>query len=124
MSEPSLDWGTAEVHDGELSVKLLGDAPRPWRESFQSTVTLLDNSGWGKIIVKKHSVRVADVQPGSEEKLRHHLEAVVQQANADHPPADDAQGERGEDGRSDEGPDEKSPDSEMTERFRAFDDGR
>jgi hypothetical protein len=27
MSEPSLDWGTAEVRDGDLSVQLVGDPP-------------------------------------------------------------------------------------------------
>ena len=63
-----------------------GDIPKGWKRSFEATVRLLGGGEWGEIEVKKDTVRVSDVEPGSEEKLRHHLEAVVQQANADHEP--------------------------------------
>jgi hypothetical protein len=67
-------------------------------------VRLLGAGDWGDIEVKKGTVRVTGVEPGSEEKLRHHLEAVVAQANADHVSDDEDEG----------------PDAEMTRRFRSF----
>jgi hypothetical protein len=127
MSEPKLDWSTAEVRDAKLTVALQGDAPRGWKDTFEATARLLGGSGWDDVQLKKHNVRVSGVSPGSEDKLRHFLESVVQQANADHHTGEE-QSQEGE-GASDqdtEGPDdaseesEESPDAEMTERFRSF----
>jgi hypothetical protein len=88
-------------------------------------VALLGGGAWGAIEVKKGAVRVADVEPGSEDKLRHHLEAVVQHANADHEP--DASGESEDDEAPDAGGSEPGtgdeddgPDAEMTRRFRSL----
>src|SRR5579884_829445 len=111
MSAVKLGWESAEVRDATLTVALEGDIPKGWKESFERTVKLLGDGDWGAVELKKRSVRVSDVSPGSEEKLRHHLEGVVAQANAAHEQDDDPD----DDGEGPEG-----PDAEMTERFRAF----
>ncbi len=74
---------------------------------------------WRTRRLKKGTVRVA-VAEGEEEKIRHFLESVVQQANADHELTDnDDDDEHGDEDAAD---DElfRGPDAEMTERFRAF----
>jgi hypothetical protein len=105
-----LEWASAEVKDGTLTVGLESDPPKEWRRSFERTATLLGNGDWGEIQLAKGAVRVARVTAGSEDKLRHHLEAIVAQANAAN-----EEGETDEDGDEPEG-----PDAEMTERFKAF----
>ncbi len=121
MSEVSLDWSAAEVKSAKLTVPLEGDIPEGWEKSFAATVRLLGDGEWGEIEVEGDSVRVSDVESGSEEKLRHHLEAVVIQANADHEPdegeADSADADEPESGAGDE---DEGPDAEMTRRFRSF----
>jgi hypothetical protein len=125
MSPVALDWSTAEVKKSTLSVALDGDIPKGWRGSFETTVRLLGAGDWGEIQVKKGKVQVGDVEPGAEEKLRHHLEAVVQQANADHEPekSDESEDDEAQDadeteaGATDE---DEGPDAEMTRRFRSF----
>ena len=89
MDEVTLNWSAAEVKDAKLTVPLEGEIPKGWRKSFERTVKLLGSGDWGEIQVKRDKVRVSDVEPGSEDKLRHHLEAVVAQANADHEPDED-----------------------------------
>jgi hypothetical protein len=110
----NLEWGSAEVSDAKLTVELAGDMPKGWKQSFERTVALLGDGEWGEIQLKKSTVRVSDVTPGSEDKLRHHLEAVVTQANADHEVDDDE-----DDGGDDE---PEGPDAEMADRFRGFAD--
>jgi hypothetical protein len=104
----NLEWATAEVKDAKLTVALQGDPPEGWNDSFERTVKLLGDGEWGEVALKKGSVQVSEVPAGSEDKLRHHLEAIVAQANAAHeePDAEDD--------------DAEGPDAEMTERFRAF----
>ena len=109
----NLEWASAEVKDATLTVGLAGDAPKGWKQSFERTVTLLGDGDWGEIQLKKSAVRVSDVTPGSEDKLRHHLEAIVAQANAAVEQDDDQDGDR-------DGTKPKGPDAEMTDRFRAF----
>jgi hypothetical protein len=123
MSEPHLDWSNAEVRDAKLTVSLEGEQPRGWKDTFEKTAELIGNGEWDTVKVKKQSVRVEGVRAGSEDKLRHFLESVVQQANATHQtepdePETDA-GEPDEQAEEPEG-DTKSDDSEMTERFRSF----
>src|SRR6185437_5952645 len=90
--------------------ELTGAAPKGWKQSFERTVTLLGDGEWGEIQVKKGAVQVSDVTPGSEEKLRHHLEAIVTQANAT----------LKQDDHEDGNDEPEGPDAEMTDRFRAF----
>jgi len=124
MSEPKLDWGKAEVREAELTVTLDGDLPRGWKDTFERTAELLGRGEWGKLKLKKRTVCVSGVAPGVEDKLRHFLESVVQQANADHPPAE-SESEADEDARDSEDVSEDSggtEDAEMTERFQSFAD--
>ena len=119
---PRLDWSTAEVSGGELAIELNGELPKGWPKSFDATAHLLDRGQWGKIRVKKGSVHVGGVSAGDEEKLRHFLESVVQQANADHA-VDEEQAD--DPAEHDEGEHEsgaQQADAEMTESFRAFSD--
>jgi hypothetical protein len=124
MSEPKLDWGQAEVHQAELTVALDGDLPRGWKDTFERTAELLGRGEWGKLKLKKKAVRVSGVVPGVEDKLRHFLESVVQQANAEHCPAP-SESEVDEDAREGEAASEDSggaEDAAMTERFQSFAD--
>jgi hypothetical protein len=108
-----LSWSEAEVKDAELSVPLEGEATKEWRQAFERTVALLGHGDWGEITVKKDRVLVADVAAGSEEKLKHHLESLLAQANTT---LEEDEGDEDDDGREDERSD---PDAEMTERFRS-----
>jgi hypothetical protein len=120
MAEPQVDWSTAEVHDSKLSVSLAGEPPRGWRETFERTAALLGANDWSSVKLKKRGIEVTGLTLGSEEKLRHYLESVVQEANAAHAPEEDDQGD--DDERSGDHDEEgaASPDAEMTERFRSF----
>src|SRR5579859_1547422 len=86
MSAPKLNWTTATVENSRLEVGLEGDIPSGWKGTFETTARLLGRGDWGEVRVKKQTVRVDDVIPGTEEKLRHFLESVIVQANADHAP--------------------------------------
>ncbi len=117
MSSVKLGWASAQVRDATLTVALDGELPKDWKQSFERTVRLLGDGEWGEIRLKKGAVTVGDVAPGSEDKLRHHLESIVAQANAAH--------EHREDDRADETPernepDRDGPDAKMTAAFRAF----
>jgi hypothetical protein len=114
-----LNWGEAEVKDSKLAVKLEGEIPTGWKQSFETTVRLLGGGEWGKVQLKKRSVQVNKVSAGSEEKLRHFLESVVEQANADHPPKEQQKTDEPEREKAADD-DDGGPDAEMTERFRSF----
>ncbi len=116
MEDVRLNWAQATVEHAKLTVSLEGEMPSGWKKSFEKTVRLLGGGEWGDVELKKRTVQVADVAPGNEDKLRHYLEGVVEQANAAHR-ADEDDGSRADDDRSHEG-----PDAQMTERFRAFAD--
>jgi len=121
MPAAKLDWSTATVKEAKLTVALEGELPRGWRESFETTAWLLGHGRWGKISVKKREVRVSEVSPGTEEDVRHYLESVVLQANANTAPDEDSTGpeesEADEDSKAEAA---RGPDTEMTEQFRAF----
>ena len=114
--EVTLDWSTATVKDGKLRITVGGSPPKHWKDAFERSVRLLQGGGgdWGEVKAKKNAIDVDSVTPGSEEKLRHFLEAVVQQVNA-HDEDDDAD----EDGDGSD-PDDDTPDGQMTKRFREF----
>jgi hypothetical protein len=120
MPEVTLDWSAAEVKKATLAVPLEGDVPKGWKKSFEATVMLLGHGDWGEIQLKRGTVQVSDVEPGSEEKLRHHLESVVAQANADHEPDESEDDEAPDADDSEPGAGDEGPDAEMTRRFRSF----
>jgi hypothetical protein len=122
-NEPRLDWSTAEVRDGQLTVALEGEQPKGWKHSFETVAHLLAHGESSPVKLKKSEVRVEDLREGDEEKVRHLLESIVQQANADHRPPEDEQAD--EDESDDEVPvdlGESRPDREMADRFRSFGD--
>lgn len=111
-----IDWSSAEVRDGALSVELTGTAAKRWGEHFEGVLALLSqgNGKWGDVVLKKRGVTVAGVTEGSEAELRHLLESVVLQVNSElglEPDSEDAQPE--------EDP-QKATDQRLTESFRAF----
>ncbi len=119
MTSVSLKWDTAKVKDAKLAVELDGKLTSEWKDTFETTVRLLGHGDWGEVKLKKKAVRVSDVTPGSEEKLRHHLEGVVTQANA----AVEAQSEAAAAARESDDEDQdgqRGPDAEMTRSFRSF----
>ena len=118
MSEDiRLQWETAEVDGTKLTVALGGTVDKAWRHKFATTVALLGQREWGEVTLKKQKVRVSDVEPGTEEKLRHFLESVVLQANASRGPDENDSGDRSDAERADSDDDLRV---EMTERFRSF----
>jgi hypothetical protein len=130
MSDVKLNWSTAKVEDSKLTVDLDGELPSGWKDSFDAVARLLASSAdWGEVKLKgKKSVRISDVSEGSEERLRHFLESVVEQSNADHTPDESERQEAAESDESDdaegdaEDSDEPGSDAEMSERFRSFAD--
>src|ERR1700761_254704 len=92
-----IDWAKAEVRDGALNAPLSGSASKEWREHFDGVLRLLEhsNGAWGEVKLAKKAIEVADVQAGGEADLRHFLESIVVQVNAElapaAPPSDDAQ---------------------------------
>jgi len=122
MSTVKLSWSTAEVKDAKLSVPLEGDVQKGWKQSFERTIALLGSGEWGEVSLKRGKIVVADVAPGSEPKLKHHLDAVVTQANADHEPDETEEDEApdAEESAPGAGDEDEGPDAEMTQRFRSF----
>ena len=117
MAAPRLDWSTATVKDAKLTVELEGKPPSGWKQGFSTTVRLLGNGEWGEVTIKKQTVRVKDVVDGEEDRLRHFLDSVVDQANASHPSEPDQPEDEADDASESE---DAGPDAEMTARFRAF----
>ena len=117
MSSVRLGWASAEVKDAKLTVALDGDVPKEWKKSFETTVRLLGDGEWGEVKLKQGTVVVSDVAPGSEDKLRHHLESIVVQANAALQAREREAQEASDEG---EGDAPSGADAEMTGRFRSF----
>jgi hypothetical protein len=115
-----IDWTTASVDDGKLTVEIGGDPGTKWSGRLQEIVERLDRGGsaWGEIAVKKKQVRVSSLTEGCEADLRHLLEGAVLQANAEFA-ADDED----DDDDDDDEDDRSEPDREMTDRFRSFSAG-
>lgn len=124
MSVVTLDWSTAEVKKSRLTVALEGDIPSGWDRSFETVAKLLGDGDWGEISVKEGIVQVSDVEPGSEDKLRHHLESILAQANANHEPESDERDDASQ-SDSDSGDEDDHDDSDagMTGRFQSFAEG-
>ena len=110
--ESALDWSSASVDDGRVTVPVIGDVPTGWTKRVKRVVERLERPGsrWGAVRVTTKEVRVDDVAPGAEPDLHHFLESVVLQANTDL--RDDQ-----EDGPDDE---RSERDQQMTEAFRSL----
>ena len=113
---PQIDWTSAEVSDGELTVGISGDVPKGWVARLKALLERLGQTGserWGPIKVAKGKISVEDLQDGAESDLRHLLESAILQANADLAPQDEP------DEAGQESP-ERARDGRMTAAFRAF----
>ena len=108
-----IDWRTAEVSDGKLTVELRGEGSDDWDERFTG---ILDRLGRGaqKVSLDDGTIVVDGVTPGSEGDVKHLVESAVLQANSGLESPDDGEG----DGDDDDG--RSSEDDEMTAAFRAF----
>jgi hypothetical protein len=118
---PHLDWSSAQVSDGTLTVKLSGEKPsKPWKGVFERTVKLLGGGDWDEVQLKSAEVKVTGVEEGVEGSLRQFLEGAVQEANATlaSDEDEDQEGKGEDDGEDAQGEDDG--DSRMTERFREF----
>jgi hypothetical protein len=114
---PRIDWTSAEVEDGALTVTVSGQKPKGWVKRVEGVLALLDlapSGRWGEIAVRKRAIEVAGVQEGSEEDLRQLLDGALLQVASDYglelheqagAPGRDANAER---------------ERRMTERFRSF----
>lgn len=110
-----IDWSTAQVADGTLTVDLTGEAPKAWAERVAH---VLERLGRGEgITVKKRTLTMPGVTPGGEGDVRHLLESAVLQVNADLAP------ERPEAGGEEAVDEGSAADREMTDAFRAFGGG-
>jgi len=109
-----LDWSTATVQGGRLTVGYDAKASSEWSDRVQAVLDRLGRSDgrWGKIKVRRKRVRVTCVEPGCEDDLRLLLEGAVHQANTDF--ADD---EPDGDGTAEP---RSRADAEMTATFRSF----
>jgi len=117
----TIDWASAEVQDGDVTVELSGKNSKGWRERFDTVLRLLGPSGggWGEVKLAKGSIRVKSLQPQAEEDLRHFLESLVVQVNAELP--DELGEDEGDDEDGAESPDRGAIlDAEMTATLRSF----
>jgi hypothetical protein len=118
----SLDWSSAEVHDGKLVVALDSKPPKEWKEAFARATRLLNRGTWDEVTLKKGRVSLASIVPGEEDRARHFLESVVLEANSAIEPTDQEDDRTGEDAdRAEQQDEHEDPqDREMTERLRSF----
>jgi hypothetical protein len=82
---PEIDWSAAEVQGGKALLPLTESVAKAWRERFEGVLELLGqgSTGWGRIELTKKAINVADLEPGSEDELRHLLESVLLQVNTE-----------------------------------------
>jgi hypothetical protein len=109
--QASIDWDSAAVKDGDLTVALTGEPNNEWARRVQAVLERLDpaRSSAGAAKVTKTHIEVNAVVAGAEDDLRHLLESAVQQANADFAPAEESDHDE-----------PSEADSAMTEAFRSF----
>lgn len=93
MADPvrrQIDWGSADVERGSLTVALTGRSSKAWRTRFEAVHALLEHSerDWGEVGLTREAIEVEAVREGSEEALRHFLESLVLQVNAELQPDD------------------------------------
>jgi hypothetical protein len=112
-----IDWSSAEVHGGDVTVDLAGKVSKRCRERFEAVRSLLGESsgGWDDVKLVKRTIHVRGLRPEAEHELRHFLDSVVVQVNAALP-AGDEQAEQAS------RPSDRAAivDAEMTATLRSF----
>jgi len=119
----AIDWSSAAVEDGTLTVALTGRAGRRWRARAEAVLVQLRHagSGWEGVALERGGFVVHDVPEGREDEVRHFLEAVAMEANtALGVTADQRAG--AEDDDAHEGDAADDADARMTGAFQAFGD--
>jgi hypothetical protein len=102
-----IDWSSAEVRDGTLTVELTEKPQKDWLERLDAVVERLGHDG---VKFDEQRISVQGVQPGGEGDVRHLLESAVLQVNAD----------LGPDEPEENGDEPSEGDRQMTQAFRAF----
>jgi hypothetical protein len=121
MEQLKLDWSTAEVSDGTLTIALNEKPRKEWRDVFARTAALIGGRWDVTLKPKRASVQVASVQPGDEEAVRQLVEGVVLEANTTLVGEQELfAGASVADERSESDVSEPSRDEELTGRFREF----
>jgi hypothetical protein len=113
MADVAIDWASADVTDGRLTVAYTEKVSKDWTERLHAVLARLAprGSGWGSIEVKKKKLRVDAVQPGAEADLRHLLDSAFLQTNAG--TDDDSTDQAATSSRSES-------DQTLTDTFRGF----
>ena len=81
----TIDWGSAKVHEGQLSVRVKPDPDFAFLEVFD--MVLIESpsppgaAAWGQVQFASGRIVVSDVQPGSASDLEQFLDGVVREAN-------------------------------------------
>jgi len=80
----AIDWSTAEVRDGDLTVMFREPITTPARERMKALVKRLQRPGepWQRIGIKKDRLIVSGVADGGEDDVRHFVESLVQEASS------------------------------------------
>ncbi|HTZ86294.1 MAG TPA: hypothetical protein VMB05_06465 [Solirubrobacteraceae bacterium] len=114
-----IEWTSAEVHEGDVTVALNGKVTKAWRERFRGVLALLGSGsgGWGEVRLVHKAIEVEGLRPEAEEDLRHFLESAVGQVNAELPQDD-------RDERVEPGDRMAILDAEMTATLRGFAEAR
>jgi hypothetical protein len=116
-----LDWSTAEVSDGELTVRLSAKPPKRWRDAFGRTAALLGAGNWEVTLrPKKGLMQIASVRPGDEERVRQFVEGAVLEANTTLAGEDERQTADADEAEPESDQPEPSRDEQLTRQFRAF----
>jgi hypothetical protein len=112
-----IDWSSADVHGGDVTVDLAGEISKQCRERFETVRALLGESsgGWDDVKLVKRTIHARGLRPGEEHELRHFLDSVVVQVNAELPASDEDAGQTGR-------PSDRAAilDAEMTATLRSF----
>jgi hypothetical protein len=112
-----IDWSSAEVHGGDVTVDLAGKVSKQRRERFETVRSLLgvSSGAWDDVKLVKRTIHVRGLLPGEEHELRHFLDSVVVQVNAELPASDDDAEQAGR-------PSDRAAivDAEMTATLRSF----
>jgi hypothetical protein len=115
-----IDWSGAQVSEGSATLPLTAGGPKQWSERFASVAALLAPKGsarWGEVQVGKKAVKVAELQPGAEDDLRHFIESVVTQVNSELSGEPD---ERAAQATQDEADPQAAQDAESADKLRSF----
>jgi hypothetical protein len=84
-----VDWASAEVIAGTLTLPLTGELSRAWAKHLAELTAVVEHhpSGWGSIEVTRKYVKVDSVRHGAAPDLHRLLEYAVTETNADFAPA-------------------------------------